>query len=360
MRTTTFRSSWVFAFTVGASLAPTVVRAQIATPAAAARPQGGTHTVRAGDTLWDLARRFLSDPFLWPEIYRLNTDVVEDPHWIYPGETLRLPGAAAPAPVVAAAPAPTNVFARPQAAVRPPRQAGGVARGVRPSVRAGEVMSAPYVDRVGGPAGAGRVVAAADISGAHEMGQRSRFNLDDRIYVKLPEGSESSVGAQYLTYELGPALPSGGQVVIPTGVVQIERVGGREASTARVVHAYGAVLLDQGLLPMDSIRIISTADAAAVETGPDAKVVYLQGDHVLPSLQQFLVLSANDGVKAGDQFTLFRAAHATPRGDALPDEVVGVAQVLRVTPFGASAVVIHQSQPAIAMGMPARLTARMP
>src|SRR3954467_11839770 len=61
-----------------------------------------THTVKRGDTLWDIARLYLGDSFLWPEIYRLNTDLIEDPHWIYPGEVLKLPGA--PARVVAVTP----------------------------------------------------------------------------------------------------------------------------------------------------------------------------------------------------------------------------------------------------------------
>lgn len=47
-------------------------------PAPGLRQQ--VHVIRPGDTLWDLARRYLRDPFLWREIYDANRDVVQNPH----------------------------------------------------------------------------------------------------------------------------------------------------------------------------------------------------------------------------------------------------------------------------------------
>src|SRR4026209_1617508 len=62
------------------------------TVAPAAAPAEGevTHVVKKGDTLWDIAREYLKDPFRWPEVFQRNTDVVENPHWIYPGEVIRI------------------------------------------------------------------------------------------------------------------------------------------------------------------------------------------------------------------------------------------------------------------------------
>ena len=47
------------------------------------------YTIKQGDTLWEISSKFLKDPFLWPKLWQRNP-YITNPHWIYPGQPIRL------------------------------------------------------------------------------------------------------------------------------------------------------------------------------------------------------------------------------------------------------------------------------
>jgi len=55
----------------------------------AGEAEEAVYIVKEGDTLWNISRRYLEDPFLWPTLWEMNKHI-KDPQWIYPGQPLML------------------------------------------------------------------------------------------------------------------------------------------------------------------------------------------------------------------------------------------------------------------------------
>lgn len=53
------------------------------------QPRNPMHVVSKGDTLWGICQRQFDDPRMWPRVWSFNPQV-QNPHWIYPGDQLRL------------------------------------------------------------------------------------------------------------------------------------------------------------------------------------------------------------------------------------------------------------------------------
>lgn len=54
-------------------------------------PQQTTYTVKSGDCLWNIAKKYLGDDSRYNEIYNLNKDKITNPNLIYAGQVLTLP-----------------------------------------------------------------------------------------------------------------------------------------------------------------------------------------------------------------------------------------------------------------------------
>lgn len=388
------------------SLALLVAGLSAAAPLCAAQSDApGTHVVNKGETLWSLANKYLGDPFLWPEIYRLNTDKIEDPHWIYPGETLKLPAAGAvasstqrapsaepavvtpSAPAVAAAPASAAAAAdtNPAAPTPPPEprpqqprgmtvfspEANRVEHTARASlnlrepptaVRLGEFLASPFVWSAGGPSDAGALEEAAEAVGIGMTVANRPIQYLEPVFVRLPKGAAASTGDRYLVYRRDSVIEGQGQVLVPTGIVKLIAPGANGRSRAQLVQKFEDVFEGQDLMPLDSLHQTPGVFPQRVEFGLATKVSWLAYNPILPGTGSYMILSATakDGLVPGDQLTLLRDRGTDAYGADLPPEEVAVAQVTRVTPYGTGAIILRTFQAGVAQGMRARVTAKMP
>jgi len=129
-----------------------------------------SYTVQKGDTLWDIAAKFLKEPWRWPQIWRLNKDQIRDPHLIYPGEVVRLDRAG---PTLAIERAPAAPGAPPD--VRPRIRSEAITAEAIPTIPLKAIepfLTQPLVIEHDGLDGAPRIVATQE--GRYNIGASSR------------------------------------------------------------------------------------------------------------------------------------------------------------------------------------------
>ncbi len=324
-----------------------------------------SHTVKRGDTLWDLAQTYLGDAYLWPTIYRLNTDQIEDPHWIYPNELLRLPGSA-PVAVQAAeqvvSRAGPSIFRREVVS----RGASSLAAPPAPSrVPIGDVLRASYVTAEQGPRSPGRLLFSADIPGIAKERSTTNFQMYDKVLMAPPPGSIAGEAEKFMSYQLGETIEGFGTIVIPTALLQVVRAPRQgEAAIVEVLEVYGTVNADAPVIPMDTAGAGANGSPSLVTDARITKIRAIHRESVLPSLDYDVIfeLTSRDGIKIGDEVSIFRPRQSEIPYErpAIPEVAIATARVIRVTPYGSTARVTSVQQPAIKVGQSVRLTARMP
>lgn len=349
-----------------------------------------SHTVRKGDTLWDLARQYLNDPFLWPAIYRLNTAVVEDPHWIYPGEVLRLAGGdsvtAVPTtdtPVSVDSADSATVLADDPAPIDDQAQVASASEELPPlfpqqRARSVEEILRPYTTQTYRPLRPVEFYSSGFLTERQELPFGTLLNrvtppqipaLNENrpglpytvMAVEPPSEGSYQIGDSLLVVDLGPEFREHGRAVVPTALARVvDVVDGR--AIVSLVALYGRVRSGQRTLPVEpfteggDVRAVPVSDGveAGVLGGPSRRELYV------PQGVVFLDKGRQDGVAPGDLFEVRRRARRLPDGTQTVDELMATLQIVHAREHSATARVLNVVSPDIPAGALARQVAKLP
>jgi hypothetical protein len=356
------------------------------TPTLLAAQQPQTHTVSQGNTLWSLSQQYLGDPLLWPEIYRLNTDVVEDPHWIYPGEVLRLaPGAGISAvpkqdtPGPEAAPVDTTMKSLAELNDVDERQSGGIFpmmgsqyNSPRETIRAytqdnyravrrGEFYGSGFLSE-GEKLPFGRVVARTSpmqISAAVNTGPTM---LSGELEVSPPDKGTYEIGDSLLIVERNGRIGDFGEVITPTGIMVVVRLDDNRP-IARAVKFFDATEPGQWVLPLEAFPVQTKDRAMPITDGVEASVLGWQGQGDLLQPQKYIFLDRGraEGVALGDLFEVRGPSGGYyADGTAKVDRELGKLQVVHVREHSATAIIYGLTYANIGRGARAKQVAKLP
>ena len=290
------------------------------------------YTVVKGDTLWDISGRFLSKPWLWPEIWQENPQI-ENPHLIYPGDRIRL---------VYVDGQPRLVVDRGDGA-RTYRMSPGTDR-LQPQIRSEPLESAiPAIslDAIQGFLVQNRVVEPEVLLQAPYVVQgdseRLVLGAGDRLYVRgaLPDSESFNFvrkGPVYVDPETREIL---GQEATYIG---IGRVVGQEddISTMAVNSSREEVAIGDRVLPTEERRVDSTFYPSGPENEIDGEIISVFSGVTQVGPYDVVVINRGEreGLDVGNVLAIYkkgalardRIANETIR---LPSERAGLLMIFR-------------------------------
>ncbi len=307
------------------------------------------HTVKEGDTLWDITERYYGDPYRWPQVWSYNPEIT-NPHWIYPDLELRLrPG---DEDVVKTAP-----------------------RGFRPgdsrSLGKQAVFMAEY-----GFLDADALQDAAHIIGANE--EQMMMVDTDTVYIRFDRDLEPEIGRVYTVFreltEIEREVSEKGRLVRIIGEVKLlDYDEARQVGRGVVVNSLEGIERGFRLAPFE--RKFHWVDVVPAEFSMRATVVASLYPRKLPSTNQivFVDAGAEQGVKIGNRFYIVRQGDEWRQSaegrigreiettvplpkqpDHYPWEVVAIGRVVNVQ-ARTTAILLERATRAVRMGDRAEL-----
>lgn len=313
---------------------------------------GQPYVVRPGDTLWDIARSCLGDPFLWPEVYRLNAGAVRDPARISPGQRLTLPECREGAPAdVAFSQEPRQTPGNRVLAVAGDADATVIAPG--DFYRAAVLVPDAEVPAVG------RLVERLSPT-VVPIEMTPQIALYDTVYVTLTAPGSLRVGDPMHFFRRDREVKPYGHVFVSTGMGTVHALEGSLA-TVVVRTVYGSMAVNDLAVPAARFPVRAGVAPRAPRQELQGRIVAFESPHPVQATQEnvFLDLGNASGVKEGDEFNAFLPPTRRDWGTR-PAVSVARVQVVRVTDHTATARITGMAQPAVEPGVGVRLVAEMP
>lgn len=318
------------------------------------------HIIERGDTLWDLAGKYLKNPFLWPQIWEANK-YITDAHWIYPGDPLMIPipveavgeqiaGAeAAAAEVEEKLPEVEEAEARAEAEEAMPHEYRFREVKKRQYILASDLKCSGYIlkDFVG---------YKFRIIGAERQMHLVSFSTNDIVYIDAGETSGIKAGDKFsilhpdmqvddpVTYE------SIGTLVRKAGVLNV--IATQEyTSTAQITETCFPISIGDFLERYAEPKIPVVNEVSKIDRYMPIKS-QLRGRIIFSEVQTvgdghivYIDRGSRDGVEVGSRFLVYRNYHQGYYGEKikqeLPDTILGELVVLETQENISSAKVIQ-------------------